>query len=304
MKRWTVALLFIAAFPLAAQTLHQEMVVTTEWLANHLGKVAVLEIGDSAAYTVAHIPGARLIETQELLAQRDGTPNELPPIGALEALFTRAGVGNRERIILYSRDPILAARAWFTLDYLGHGRRAAILDGGFAKWTDEQRAVSTETLPATPARFESRVNAAAVAQFKAIRDLVRYREVIGDDLVIIDARSPQQYRGTEAGAGVTRPGHIPGAANVPWNENLTTGVVPRFLPEPELRELYTTAGVTPKSTNVIYCRSGMQASLGYFVLRYLGYDATLYDGSFIEWSRDGTTAIADAQDVKRAVTAP
>ena len=297
MKRLIVALLLIAALPLAAQTLRQEMVVTTEWLADHLGKVAVLEIGDSAAYTVAHIPGARLIETSELLAQRNETPNELPSIDALEALFTRTGVGNRDRIVLYSRDPILAARAWFTLDYLGHDRRAAILDGGFAKWADEQRAVSTETMPVTAARFESRVNAAAVAQFKAIRELVRYREVLGSDLVIIDARSQQQYRGTEAGGNITRAGHIPGAANVPWSENLTAGVVPRFLPEPELRELYTTAGVTPKSTNVIYCRSGMQASLGYFVLRYLGYDAMLYDGSFIEWSRDSTTAIADAQHV-------
>ncbi|HEX6639536.1 MAG TPA: sulfurtransferase [Thermoanaerobaculia bacterium] len=294
MKRLALAPLFVAALPLAAQTLHPEMVVTTEWLADHLGKVAILEVGDSATYTVAHIPGARLIETSQLLVQRNGTPNELPTIDALETLFTRAGVGNRERIILYSRDPILAARAWFTLDYLGHGQRAAILDGGFAKWTDEQRPVSVETVPATPARFESRVKAAAVAQFKSMRELVRYREILGDDLVIIDARSPEQYRGTEAGADVTRAGHIPGAANIPWSENLTTSVVPRFLPEPELRDLYTSAGVTPKSTNIIYCRTGMQASVGYFVLRYLGYDAILYDGSFIEWSRDRSTAIGDA----------
>lgn len=291
MKRPILALLFAAALPLAAQTLHEEMIVTTEWLADHPGKAVVLEIGDSAAYAVAHIPGARLIETSELVTQRDGTPNELPPIAALEALFTRAGVGNRERIVLYSRDPILAARAWFTLDYLGQGRRAAILDGGFTKWTDEQRPVSAGTTPPAPAPFEARLNASAVTQFKAIRELVRYREILGDDLVLIDARSPEQYRGTEAGADVTRPGHIPGATNIPWNDNLTAGVVPRFLPERELRELYTTAGVTPQTTNVLYCRSGMQASVGYFVLRYLGYEAMLYDGSFVEWSRESTTAI-------------
>lgn len=300
MKRWTLSLLFIAALPLTAQTLHQEMIVTTEWLAGQLENVVVLEIGDSATYAAAHIPGARLIETSEILAQRDGTPNELPAIDALEALFTRAGAGNRERIILYSRDPILAARAWFTLDYLGHGRRAAILDGGFTKWTDEQRPVSMETTPATPARFESRVNAATLAPFKAVRELVRYREILGDDLVIIDARSAQQYRGTEPGADINRPGHIPGAANIPWSDNLTTGAVPRFLPEQELRGLYTTAGVTPKSTNVIYCRTGMQATLNYFVLRYLGYDAMLYDGSFIEWSRDRSMVIAERQQVTTA----
>lgn len=306
MKRLIFALLLIVALPLTAQTVRKDMVVTTEWLANHLGQVSVLEIGDRAAYAVAHIPGARLIETSELVTQRDGTPNELPPIDALEALFTRAGVGNRERIVLYSRDPIFAARAWFTLDYLGQGQRAAILDGGFARWTDEQRPVTDAATPVTPARFESRVNAAVVAQFKAMRELVRYREVLGDDLVIIDARSPEQYCGKEAGADVQRPGHIPGAANIPWSENLTAGVTPRLLPEPELRELYTSAGVTPKSTNVIYCRSGMQASVGYFALRYLGYDAVLYDGSFIEWSRDRTTAIGGAGNlvVQQAVGAP
>ncbi len=300
MKRWTLSLLFIAALPLTAQTLHQEMMVTTEWLTGQLENMVVLEIGDSATYAAAHIPGARLIETSELLAQRDGTPNELPAIDALEALFTRAGAGNRERIILYSRDPILAARAWFTLDYLGHGRRAAILDGGFTKWTEEQRPVSTENAPTTPARFEPRVNAATLAPFKAVRELVRYREILGHDLVIIDARSAPQYQGTEPGADINRAGHIPGAANIPWSDNLTTGAVPRFLPEQELRELYTTAGVTPKSTNVIYCRTGMQATLNYFVLRYLGYDAMLYDGSFIEWSRDGSTAIAERQQLTTA----
>lgn len=300
MRQLIVLLLCVFAVPLAAQKVRNEMVVSPEWLARHLDRVTIIEIGDRASYEAAHFPGARLIETTELLTYRNGTPNELPSIQALEAVFTRAGVGDRGRIILYSRDPLLAARAWFTLDYLGHGRRAAILDGGFTRWVDQGRPLTGAVPRVQTVPFHARVNVAAVTRFKAMKELVRFREVLGSTLVMIDARPPQQFCGDEAGGDVARAGHIPGAMNVPWNENLTTGVVARLLPERELRKLYTSAGVSARSTNVVYCRTGMQASLSYFVLRYLGYNATLYDGSYVEWSHDATATIADQEENRNA----
>jgi len=300
MRRLIVLLLALFAVPLAAQTVREEMLVSTEWLASHLDRVTIIEIGDRAAYDAAHIPGARLIGTAELLTQRNGTPNELPSIAALEVLFTHIGAGDRGRIVLYGRDPLLAARAWFTLDYLGHGRRAALLDGGFTRWVDEGRPTTAAVPQAQTVPFHARVNAAVITRIKAVKELVRYREVLGSSLVVIDARPPRQFRGDEAGSEVARAGHIPSAVNVPWNENLTTGVVPRLLPQRELRELYTNAGVTPKSTIVVYCRTGMQASLSYFVLRYLGYETRLYDGSYVEWSHDATAAITATSHIRGA----
>ena len=133
-----------------------------------------------------------------------------------------------------------------------------------------------------------------------LKELVRNHKVLDSSLVVIDARPPQYFRGQEPGSAVARAGHIPGAVNVPWNENLTTGVVPRLLPELELRELYARAGVSAKSTNIVYCRTGVQASLSYFVLRYLGYNAALYDGSYVEWSHDATATIADQEGDRNA----
>lgn len=112
MRQLIVLLLSVFALPLAAQRIRTEMVVSPEWLASHLDRVTMIEIGDAPSYNTAHLPGARLVELTELLSQQNGTPNELPSIEELEAVFTRAGVGGRGRIILYSRDPLLAARAW------------------------------------------------------------------------------------------------------------------------------------------------------------------------------------------------
>ena len=294
MRLSAIMFLVLITLPITADV--REMIVSSEWLATNINRVVVVDVGDRAAYVGGHVPGARWLDAAQLVTQRDGTPNELPMIPTLEALFTRLGLGDRERIVIYSRDPILATRAWFTLDYLGHGRRAAILDGGFAKWSDEKRPVTAEATIVEPGAFHARANSGALTNFKTMRELVRFYDILAGDIVLIDARSPIQYRGTEAGAEVRRAGHIPGAQNVPWNENLTAGPIARLLPERELREIYTTAGVRPRSTNVVYCRTGMQATVNYFVLRYLGYEATLFDGSFVEWSADLSTIVVEVKD--------
>lgn len=279
------AAVVLLALPLHAQGVQEQMLVSPDWLQRRLGIVTVLHIGDAGSYDARHIPGAVLIETSSLLAQRNGTPNELPPIDALEHTFRAAGVGATGRIVVYSVDPLLAARAWFTLDYLGQGGRVSLLDGGLAKWMAAGYAVTTKTTPPRPGSFEARPVPRAITRLAAMRELVRLREQLGPNLVLLDARSPEQFCGDEAGPDVTNPGHIPGAVNVPYALNLDgTGALRSVA---DLRTLYHQAGVTRDSANIVYCRTGMQASMTYFVLRYLGYDATLYDGSFVEWSNAG-----------------
>lgn len=293
-------LMFVSSLALG-QTVRRDIVVSPEWLAAH-PEAIVLEIGNRDGYAEGHIPGARLIELQSIVTDRNGTLNEVPPISTLESAFTAAGIGENGRIVVYSRDPLFAARAWFTLDYLGQGSRTSYLDGGFARWTAEQRPVSTETPAVSPVAFRASVRPELVMSLKAMQTLVRWRKELGPDLAIIDARAPEQFCGKEAGAGVDRRGHIPGAVNVVWTENLTTDATQRLLPERELRELYASAGVAPRSTNVVYCRTGMQASVNYVVLKYLGYEVTLYDGSFVEWSGQADTHVAQVAGLSRQVT--
>ena len=279
------AVLVMLALPLHAQAVREQMLVSSDWLQRRLGSVTLLHIGDAAGYEAKHIPGAVLVETSSLLVQRDGTPNELPPVDVLERVFRAAGVGARERIVVYSSDPLLAARAWFTLDYLGQGNRAALLDGGLTNWIAAGYATSSERVSPKPGSFEARPEPQTVTRLAAMREMVGLRDQLGPNLVLIDARSDAQFCGDEAGPDVRRAGRIPGAVNVPFASNLeATGA---FKSVHDLRMIYHQAGVTRESANIVYCRTGMQAAMTYFVLRYLGYEASLYDGSFIEWSNAG-----------------
>lgn len=281
---FTFALLVAIAVPSLAKT-RDEMLVSTGWLERNQRNVTVLHIGDRAGYDAGHIPGARLIEPTALLVQRDGIPNELPPIDALEKVFRASGAGSRGRIVVYSDDPLLAARAWFTLDYLGQGKRASLLDGGLAKWKADGRALSRESAIPRPGSFEARVMPDAVVRLDFMRKLVRLREQIVPGLVFVDARPPAQFIGAEAGPDVRHAGRIPGSINLPVAIHFAADGT--FRPGGDLCRLYDDAGVSKVLLNVAYCRTGMQASVTYFVLRYLGYEAALYDGSYLEWSNAG-----------------
>ena len=281
-------LLFLAAVPLFSQATRREMIVSTEWLAAKLdGQVIVIEVGTKEDYAAAHIPSARLLERHTLMRDIENVPNELPPVAEFESAMTALGVGERTRVVFYSRDPLLAARAWFTFDYFGNGHRASVLNGGYARWIAEGRQTTTEVPVIVPARFEAQPNFAAVTNLKAMKVLVRARSSLGPALLIVDARPETSYRGDVAGAAVARAGHIPGAISVPWQRNLTNSADGAlFRSDSELRALYTELGADRNTTVITYCRTGVEASMTYFVLRYLGYDPSLYDGSFVEWSND------------------
>ena len=281
----SAALWVVGAMPIAAR-LNQQLLVSTEWLQQHRldRRLTIVEIGDSASYVSGHIAGARFIALRDLLIARDSVPNELPDATALEKTLSAAGIPDRGRIILYSRDITAAARAFFTLDYLGCGDRISILDGGYAKWSSEGRPVESGTPSVAAGGFRARPRPEVLVRLTALRTVLYANELRELPLTLIDAREPAQFLGAEAGADITCPGHIPSAINVPWNFNLTSSATPVFRSPKDLAELYSDIG--DDTTVIVYCRTGMQASITYFVLRYLGHHVHLYDGSYIEWSRD------------------
>ncbi|HMV48186.1 MAG TPA: rhodanese-like domain-containing protein [Blastocatellia bacterium] len=122
----------------SAPAVRAEMIVSTDWLAKHLSdkNIFVLHVArERKAYDDGHIPSARFIALGDLLTTREGVANELPPVEQLQKLFEAAGIGDEGRIVIYGENNgLAAARAFFTLDYLGHGARAALLDGGLEKW--------------------------------------------------------------------------------------------------------------------------------------------------------------------------
>ena len=279
------------------------MIVSTAWLAAHLNdpKVVVLHVArERSHYEKEHISGARFVSWGEITATRDGVPNELAPVGDLQKLFERLGVGDEARIVLYGDNSGLsAARAYFTLDYLGHGGRTALLDGGLEKWKAERRDISTEMVEPKSARFTPRVRAGVVTNLDVVRDLSwTATNLTSPSAVLIDARPVDEYEGTKPGEGVPRGGHIPGAVNVFWMQNVVSREKPTLRPAAELRGLYREAGVRQGLTIVTYCRTGGQASHAYFTLKYLGYDVVMYDGSFFEWSHAEGAPVVSGKERK------
>lgn len=275
-----------------APKIHTEMLVTTKWLASHLKdkQVFILHVArDRQNYDEGHIPGARFLSLGSILTTRDGISNELPNVEKLINVFEALGIGDQGKIIIYGdNNGLSASRAFFTLDYLGHGHRLALLDGGLEKWKASGLQLETETAKFETARFTPRLSADVLTSFEIMLDQSWVTMNVPDSgVAIIDARPQEQF----AGIPNQRSGHIPGAANVFWMQHLTSANDLTLKPATELRKLYEAVGLKPDQKVVTYCNTGMQASQTYFTLKYLGYKVSMYDGSFSEWSKSESAPI-------------
>lgn len=295
MIRIVIALLVVSVLLSfgAAQARSQsasQMVVQTEWLANHLNTdhLVILHVGsDRKSYDAGHVPSARFLAISDIVVTRSAIPNELPAVNELKTEFERLGVGDESRVVLYGDESgLLAARTYFTLDYLGHAKRTAILDGGLEKWKAEKRSLTVASAEVKKATFTPKPRPELIVELPAVVQMVEERKP-----TLIDARPPIDFSGANRSDGVKRSGHIPGAKNVFWMDNLVSTGNPVLKPAAEIRARYEAAGVKPGSKVVVYCRTGIQAAHDYFTLKLLGFRPILYDASFIEWSNNPATKV-------------
>ena len=246
-------------------------------------RVVILHVGrDRAAYDAGHVPGARFLPLSAIVAEQNGVPNELPPLEQLEQAFEEVGVSDNSRVVLYGDlQGLLAARAFFTLDYLGH-QDHALLDGGLEKWRADGRPVETAAPTVRRGALTPRPRADLVVNAEWVR-----QHLTDTTVVFVDARPRAEFTGETPGDGITRPGHIPGAHNIFWRTSLISETDPRLRSPEVLASAYTLADAAQNDTVVVYCRTGVQASHAYYVARFLRRNVRMYDASFIDWSRRG-----------------
>ena len=247
------------------------VLVTTEWLAEHLdgdADLVVAEVDENPSlYEEGHIRGAVKLHWREDL--QDPVERDLVEKNEFEGLMASRGIANDSSLILYGdKNNWFAAYAYWYLKIYGHGD-VRILDGGRQKWIDEGRELTTD-LPGVP-------NASYSAQerdesIRAYRDAVR--EAIGEDgKALVDVRSPQEFAGDLIAPpgyeqeGAQRAGHIPTAASIPWAQAVRDDGT--FKSADELRELYGGKGVTGDKAVTAYCRIGERSAHTWFVLREL-----------------------------------
>ena len=261
----------------------ESLFVSTKWLADHAkdANLVVLAVGNQADYDAGHIPGSQFIEMRSIgVKGPTGLTLELPPMEQLAEVFGKFGVSNDSRVVVYYLTDWLtpSARIVMTLDAMGLGANAALLDGGFTTWKSEGRAVSTEVPVVKPGKITP------CPQSDVITDLAFVKSNLHRSGVrILDARDPKVYSGENARTGMPA-GHIQGAGNVHY-DTLLDEKTGKLKPVSELQAKFSAAGVKPGDKVVTYCFIGQQASALYVVSRYLGYDTRLYDGSWDEWSK-------------------
>lgn len=272
------------------------MLVAPEWLVTHLDEphIVVLHIGFDPGPPVTfgrdsfydgHIPGARPVAWQELTCTRGGIPNQLAPADELLALVRGQSIDVDDRIVLYDTGLGLeAARAYFTLDYLGLAENAAILDGGWSRWRALGYPKSRSFVdPGEPSGFVPNLRPEVKVTLSEAKDLSRMAKLSPPSVVLLDARRESEYTGMQAGRGIRRAGHIPGAVSLSWERMIVSKSNPVMKGEAELRELFVRAGARPGMRIMTYCRSGTEAPLLYFVAKYLEYTVQMYEGSYGEW---------------------
>ncbi len=272
----------LAALGQPSPKLREQMIVSTDWLAKHIkdDALVLLQIGDKSEYDATHIPGAQFIATRDVSTPPgQGLTLELPPVEQLKATFEKLGVTDRSRVILYfGKDWVTpTARIFFTLDYLGLGDSTSILDGGLPAWKAAGNAVTSEVTTPKPGHFTPHTNPKLVVDAAWVNSNLNKAGV-----AILDARDAKFYTGEEVGR-MPRGGHIPSARSIPFSTLVDDSN--KFKKASALQDLFNSARVKEHDSVATYCHIGQQASLLYFIARYLGYDAHVYDGSFEDWSR-------------------
>ena len=265
-----------------------DSLVSTDWLAEHLGEPDLVVVDSSwhmpatgrsgrDEYLAAHIPGARFLDIDEVSDRGHPAPHMLPSAADFGAAMERLGVGRDDRIVVYDNSPTRnAARGWFMLRHFG-ARQVAILDGGFQLWLAEGRPTEAGEPPHRGARFQAQERDEIVTKQQLLA---------GVDAPLIDARGKGRFEGSEDDPrpGVAA-GHIPGARNLPYSALYDESG--RFRSLEELRKLFDEAGIDPSRPFVATCGSGVTANSLIFAAHLLGSDAgRLYDGSWSEWGAD------------------
>jgi thiosulfate/3-mercaptopyruvate sulfurtransferase len=273
----------------------RDALVTTEWLAEHLGDedVRVVDgtwhlphLGRDAGreFTEAHLRGAVFFDIDAIADADTALPHMLPSPEKFAREVGALGIGDDDQIIVYDvRGVVSAARVWWTFRAFGHDD-VAVLDGGLRKWRAEGRPVESGTPSPIGRRFTARPRPALVRDLDAVR-----ANLESGAEQVVDARSRGRFAGTEPEprAGI-RGGHVPGSLNLPYDELYRPDGT--LLPPSALGEAFAKAGLDPARSVITSCGSGVTASVLALALHVLGHgQVAVYDGSWAEWGgRDDT----------------
>jgi thiosulfate/3-mercaptopyruvate sulfurtransferase len=266
--------------------------VSSEWLEDHLDDTPLVIVDcrqQIHAYFQDHIPGAIHLH-EELLRMHIGKSpvRWISPVAA-EVLFSTLGFEQDYPLVVYSdrkpQSPLLSDSSDGLEQYLvayslaRYGcRKVMVLDGGFSKWKGENRPLAHDYGISLPSSFTVDMQIDFLAGYEACTSLKDE-----PDTVLLDTRPASWYEGQ---GPWMKPGHIPGAVNLPATRLMDDKNSTLLKAEKEIRNILFACGATPEKTIICSCGTGRSATAVFLILKfYLGYpDVLIYESGFTEWS--------------------
>ena len=261
-----------------------EVLVDADWAESHLDdeKVVFVEVDeDVSAYDTGHLPGAVRLDWKSEL--QDPVIRDFVNKAQFEKLLSAKGISNNDTVVLYGgNNNWFASYAYWYFKLYGHAG-VKLLDGGRKKWELDNRKLTQEVLVRQPTAYTAKEQDHSI---RAFRDQVK--DAIGS-VNLVDVRSPDEFSGKLLAPAhlpqeqSQRPGHIPGAKNIPWSKAANEDGT--FKSDGELKSLYEAAGVDLSGDTIAYCRIGERSAHTWFVLHELLDQPNVrnYDGSWTEW---------------------
>jgi len=261
--------------------------VTTDWLEDHLeDDMSILDIQPNIHdYIQEHIPGAVYLNEEFLRCSQRGLCGSFMPGNTVEKYFRRVGVREDRPVVVYTGtgmfkkigDGLEQTMVAYGLARYGH-QNVYVLNGGIDEWKKENRPLSQEFPEVEDSKFKADVQDDLFIRYD------RFKEVKdNDNVVLLDARPPATYEGK---GPWRKPGHIPGAINLPWASLMAEDNKRLLKPDETIREMVEKVGATKDKCIICSCGTGREATNEFLLFKWrFGYPRVrINEGSFTEWT--------------------